>query len=83
MITNFDIESGIYQWSTEESHCDNSHTMCEFLDFHLTDYYCVNLVDGTYAEIYDSNDGYWEVHASGNGDSFNHKVEFKKIESPI
>lgn len=83
MITQLDIDSGVYHWNTEDSHYDNSTTMCDFLDFHLSDYYCVNMVDGTYAEIYDSEGGYWEVHASGNGDSFNHKVEFVKVESKV
>lgn len=65
-----------YYWSTEESHPDNTHTMSDFLDSELDDSFSVHLVDGTYAEIVDEHLHYWEVHASGNGDFFSHKVQF-------
>lgn len=83
MLTINDVELGVYRWSTESEHYDNNVTMCDFLEFHLPEEFCLNTQDGTYAEIYDSEDGFWEVHASGDGDSFTHKVEFVKIESKI
>jgi len=69
-----------YYWTTEECHSDNNFTMQDYLNNHLSDEFEVTLEDGTYAEITSKSTGaVWGVHASGNGDCFNHKVEFKNI----
>ena len=73
------IDSEFYYWNTEESHFDNNETMSDFLNAEMDDSYTVNFVDGTYAEITDNHGCRWAVHASGNGDSFNHKVQFDCI----
>lgn len=73
-----DIGGETYRWHTEECHPDNIYTMLIFLDYHLPDDFEVVLFDGTYAEI-KRNGFMYEVHASGDGDSFNHKVEFVAI----
>jgi len=65
-------------WSTEEPHADNNETMCDYLEtINMLD---ISFVDGTYAEGRNSSGELFEIHAGGNGDSFNHKVEFKPIE---
>jgi len=70
-------DNEFYYWSTEESHYDNNETMCDFLNNELTDDYVVTYEDGTYSEIKEVDVGHcWEVHASGDGDFFNHKVQF-------
>lgn len=70
-------DNEFYYWSTEEPHYDNNETMCDFLNNDLTDDYIVIYEDGTYAEIQEVDGGHcWGVHASGNGDCFNHKVQF-------
>lgn len=75
-----DISDGSFHyWSTDESHHDNLETMSDFLLYELDEEWSLTLVDGTYAEISHDSHGKFEVHASGDGDSFNHKVEFKKI----
>ena len=69
-----------FYWSTDYDHTDNETTMCEFLDYYLPDEYIVTFVDGTYAEI--TKEGTTEtysVHVSGNGDFYNHKIEFEEI----
>ena len=64
-------------WSTEDAHQTNSDTMHDYLDnINMLD---VVYVDGTYAEGVNSTGEKYEIHASGNGDSFNHKIEFKLI----
>ena len=66
-------------WSTDYDHANNKTTMCEFLDYHLPDEYIVTFVDGTYAEIISPDGIEYGVHASGNGDFYNHKIEFEEI----
>lgn len=68
----------IYYWSTKKSHADNSETMLDYLENHLPiDAICI-MKDGSYAEIL-IGDVKYAVHASGNGDFNNHKVEFVKL----
>ena len=65
-------------WQTEESHATNNDTMCDYLEnINMLD---IKTVDGTYAEGRNAAGELYEIHASGNGDSFNHKIEFKLIE---
>lgn len=70
-------KDGEYNWSTEHYHPDNNFTMNEFLEM-LDEEIDVYLIDGTYAELRIDERNY-EVHASGNGDSFTHQVEFRII----
>ena len=77
-----DVLLGVFYYSTKEAHCNNTETMNDFLNCELGDdsEFEVTFNDGTYSEIKDVDTGkYYEVHASGNGDSFNHKIEFKEI----
>lgn len=67
-----------YYWKTEYYHADNTTTMLEYLDEHVDEDVKVLNMEGTYAEI--MKDGVkYGVHASGNGDSFNHKITFEEI----
>ena len=66
-----------FYWTTEYAHYNNEQTMQEWLDE-----YCeldITLVDGTYAEGMDKQGNLWAISASGNGDSFNHKIEFVSL----
>ncbi len=66
-----------FKWSTEEAHVDNSTTMCDYLDNHnMLD---ITFVDGTYAEGVNGKGNKYEIHAGGDGDSFNHIITFKLI----
>ena len=65
-------------WSTDDYHSTNSDTMCDYLEnINMLD---ITYVDGTYAEGVNCNGEKYEIHASGNGDSLNHKVEFILID---
>ena len=70
-----------FRWSTTEYHSTNETTMQDYLENHLLhEFWTVIFEDGTYAEIQNKYDGkIWGVNASGDGDSFNHKVEFEFV----
>lgn len=74
-----------YYWTTEEYHADNNVTMSEYLEmqeeFTYEQQLTIDYVDGTYAEGVDCKGNRWGIHASGNGDSFNHKIEFELLNS--
>jgi hypothetical protein len=68
-------------WSTEEELNNNTFVMDDYLDnINMLD---ITMVDGTYAEGINAQGERFEIHASGNGDFFNHKIEFKKIKGLI
>lgn len=62
-------------WSTSYYHHDNSYTMSDYLDYILPEGFKVIEQDGPMA-IVEGFDGLrWRLDASGNGDSYNHKIE--------
>jgi hypothetical protein len=67
-----------YKWKTEYSHNNNEDTMMEYLDYHLDADAEIIDHEGTSAEILLDGVKYG-VHASGDGDSFHHKVEFEEL----
>jgi len=68
-----------WRWETDEPHFDNTETMSDYLDIEMDASWSVDLVDGSYAEIMTDCGIIYSVHASGDGDSFNHKVDFKPL----
>ena len=73
-----------FYWETDESHHNNGVTMSEYLEAYNTpdnpQYLEITLVDGTYAEGKNKEGQRYEIHAYGDGDSWNHIVEFKLID---
>jgi hypothetical protein len=68
-----------YTWTTDYLHVDNTQTMNEYLEkINMLDIIEVN---GSYAEGINSKGEVYAIHASGNGDSFNHRIRFELIES--
>lgn len=66
-----------YYFTTLEAHVNNEETMNVYLENHcMLD---IIFVDGTYAEGINSKGEKYGIHASGNGDSFNHKIDFELI----
>ena len=65
-----------YTYSTTEYHPDNTFTMTDFLENHLPEDFKIISQDGSYAEISDGLNTY-EVHAGGDGDSYNHRIRFE------
>ena len=68
-----------FYWSTDHVHHNNEQTLGEFLYTILPEEYTITFVDGTYAEIISPDGIEYGVHASGNGDFYNHKIEFEEI----
>jgi len=72
-----------YYWTTEEYHTDNNVTMREYLEmqegFKNEQHLSIDHTDGTYAEGVDYKGNRWGIHASGDGDSYNHKIEFELL----
>ena len=77
-MNNLNIPNTFY-WKTDYEHAINETTMCEFLDYYLPEEYTVTFVDGTYAEVISPDGVEYGVHASGNGDFYNHKITFEEI----
>lgn len=78
---NLKIEHGSsFYWSTEYYHDNNAFTMQDFLNNHLPSDFEIILEDGSYAEIkHICTDEIFSVDAKGNGDSYNHKVNFSRL----
>jgi len=70
--------SGSFSWTTDYYHNDNAFTMTDFLENHLPDDVEIYLEDGSYAEIRIANTNY-ALDAKGNGDSYNHIVEWNVV----
>ncbi len=70
--------SGSFSWTTDYYHNDNAFTMTDFIDNHLPNDVEVYLDDGSYAEVRIGNTNY-SLDAKGNGDSYNHIVEWNKV----
>ncbi len=64
-------------WKTEEPHSTNNDTMNDYLENHNT--LDITMVDGTYAEGVDNKGAKYAIHASGNGDFFNHRIDFELL----
>jgi hypothetical protein len=69
-----------YRWRTDNPHFNNTETMGCYLDFEMPQDWVLTLDNDTYAEIIDSDGLKWGLHASGDGDSFCHKIEFEQLE---
>ena len=69
-----------FYWQTDEPHSCNEVTMQDFLDNHLESKFEVLEHDGSYAEILDTETNEtFAAYACGNGDFYNHKIEFEKL----
>ena len=67
-------------WNTEESHCNNTETMQDYINNHLPDNFIFLFQDGSYAELFEKfTKKRYGVHASGNGDFNNHRVRFEEL----
>lgn len=68
-----------FYWSTDP-HSNNTETMDDYLNNHLLEGFEILEQYGSYAEIKNQESGaIYGLHASGNGDFCNHKIEFELI----
>lgn len=65
-----------FTYTTDYYHADNTFTMNDYLENYLPEKFKVIFQDGSFAEISDGLNTY-EVHAGGNGDSYNHRIRFE------
>jgi len=70
-----------FYWTTPNAHWDNNETMSEYLACHLPAEWKIVSEDGTMAEVQSPDGVLYEAHAKGNGDSFNHAIDFVLIET--
>jgi len=76
-MLNIKEECGNYYWNTDYSHIDNSFTMIDFLEHHLPEGFEIILHDGSYCEVIElGSDAIFILDAKGNGDFFNHVVNW-------
>ena len=72
-----------YLWETDEPLSTNEDTMTDFIDNHMQGYFgkILKVVydDGTYIEVRNDDGIIYGIHASGNGDFFNHKVSIELL----
>ena len=69
--------SGSFYWKTDYYHHDNAFTMQDFIENHLPNGFEVIFDDGSYAEVkQNSTNTIFSLDAKGNGDSFNHVVNW-------
>lgn len=68
-----------YYWETEYEHCDNTNTMTDYLEYHLPKGFEILEAEDSMAIIKSKDGVKYECHASGNGDTYSHCVEFVEI----
>ncbi len=69
--------SGSFYWKTDYYHHDNAFTMQDFIENHLPNGFEVIFDDGSYVEVkQNSTNTIFSLDAKGNGDSFNHVVNW-------
>lgn len=74
------MKEGFFYWSTEYYHHDNTFTMNDYLENFLDNHIKITLDDGSYVEVLNSyTKEKYAIHASGNGDCYNHKVKIVKL----
>lgn len=71
-----------FYWTTDYEHCNNTQTLSEYLEDHLPKIFEVLVVDGSCAEITNTENGIvYGVHAQGDGDFYNHMVRFDELKT--
>jgi hypothetical protein len=75
---NIEDDGGSFYWTTDHYHYDNTFTMQEFLNNHLPSDFELLTEDGSYAEVQQHiTNAVFALEAKGNGDSYNHIVDWK------
>jgi hypothetical protein len=71
-----------FTWNTEYDLPDNTAVMMEWIDVYMPEEVILieESLDGTYSEIINEEGHKFACHASGNGDFFNHKINFELLE---
>lgn len=77
------METGTFYWTTDYYHPDNTFTLDDWLNNKIENIEGLYILykSGSFCEILDINDSesIYSLSASGNGDSYNHKIEIIKL----
>lgn len=69
------MRTGTFYWATEEYHPDNTFTLNDWLENQMQENVDIIYQDGNYCEVYEAYGDTYSLMASGNGDSYSHKIE--------
>jgi len=70
---------GTFYWETKEYHHDNSVTLNDWLENQMEDDVEITYQSGSYCKVMNSFGESYSLMASGNGDSYSHKIEIEKL----
>ena len=73
------MKTGTFYWTTEYYHNDNTFTLNDYLENQIEEQFHLMFEDENYCEILDLHGERYSLMASGDGDSFNHKIEIEKV----
>jgi hypothetical protein len=73
------MRTGFFYWETEDYHHDNSYTLNDYLENQIGENVIIIYQDGGYCEVRDEQGEEYSLSASGNGDSYNHRIEIEKL----
>jgi hypothetical protein len=73
------MRTGTFYWETEYYHPDNTFTLNDWLDNQMEDDVEIAGQSGSYCEVIDKYGIIYTLNASGNGDSYSHKIEIEKL----
>ena len=76
---NRTLKTGTFYWTTEYYHNDNTFTLNDYLENQIEEQFHLMFEDESYCEILDLHGERYSLMASGDGDSFNHKIEIEKL----
>jgi len=74
------MKTGTFYWETTYYHPDNTFTLNDWLENQMEDGYTVIHRDSSYCEVTkEFTKECYSLMASGNGDSYSHKIEIEKL----
>ena len=73
------MRTGTLYWETDYYHPDNTFTLNDWLENQMEESVVVTYQSGSYCEVTDAFEESYSLSASGNGDSYSHKIEIEKL----
>ena len=73
------MRTGTFYWKTEEYHPDNTFTLNDWLEHYMDELVVITHQSGSYCEVRDEFDIVYMLTASGDGDSYSHKILIQKL----
>lgn len=73
------MRTGTFYWETEEYHHDNAFTLNDWLENQMEELLEIIRKNGSYCEVINGFGESYSLMASGNGDSYSHKIKIEKL----